>query len=171
MALNKPAYVLSKKYTDESIIGFGVQKGANCKIKSIVKKDGQNIVTFEWKNDDGETREQKMYVEDGTPIYVWESGNTYHYGDLVIYSSCFYRCIVENSDIEFDDTKWNEINSADSQFDIVQNSSLLPSRFTPADRRLYFSIEDGYFWLWNGYEWKAQEVPSIENEYIDSLFV
>ena len=152
------AYALSKKYTDETAIEFGGLKGAPCTIKSITKQDGRSTVVFEWKNSQGETRESTMYVDDGTPIYVWESGNTYHYGDLVIYESAFYRCITENSDVEFDDRKWNEIGSPDGNYDIVQNSSLLPPRFTSADRKMYFSIEDGFFWLWNGTEWEPQEV-------------
>lgn len=151
------SYVLSKKYTDETAIQFGGLKGAACTIKSIVHQNGQNIVTFEWKNNAGDTRESQMIVNDGTPIYVWESGNHYEYGDLVIYESCFYRCITPNDDVEFDDTKWNEIGSPDGNYDIVQNSSLLPPIFTSADRKMYYSIEDENFWLWNGIEWAEQK--------------
>lgn len=151
------SYVLSKKYTDETAIQFGGLKGAACTIKSIVHQNGRNIVTFEWKNDAGDTRESQMIVNDGTPIYVWESGNHYEYGDLAIYESCFYRCITPNDDVVFDDTKWNEIGSPDGNYDIVQNSSLLPAIFTAADRKIYYSIEDEDFWLWNGLEWIRQK--------------
>lgn len=147
---------LSKKYTEETVIGLGALKGANCTVKSVEKKDGQNIVTFEWTGTDGTKKETKMYVEDGTPIYVWEAGNTYHYGDLVIYSSAFYRCITENSDTVFDDTKWNEIGSPDGSYDIVETKALLPARFTAADRKMYYCIADMCFYLWNGTEWKPQ---------------
>lgn len=164
------AYVLSKKYTDETADQFGGLKGAPCTIKSVKHQNGRNIVTFEWKNDSGATRESEMIVYDGTPIYVWESGNTYHYGDLAIYESCFYRCIVENSDVLFDDTKWNEIGSPDGNFDIVQNSSLLPPVFTAADRKMYFSIEDNFFWLWNGEKWTDCQPATIPLKDIDALF-
>ena len=156
MSFSPVTYAVSKHYTDETAIQFGGLKGASCKIKSIIKKDGQNIITFEWKNDEGEIRESTIYVEDGTPIYNWTSGDTYKYGDLVIYTSCFYRCIYPNSDIVFDDTKWNEIGNPDGNYDIVQSSSLLPPRFTAADRKLYYSIEDQLFYLWNGTEWIRQ---------------
>ena len=156
MNINMPAYVLSKNYTEETAQEFGAVKGASCQIKSIVKRDGQNIVTFEWINTQGETRQSTMYVDDGTPIYIWKSGNTYKYGDLVIYESAFYRCIIENSDVIFDDTKWNEIGSPDGNYDIVQNSSYLPARFTAADRKMYYSIEEELFWLWNGVGWVRQ---------------
>ena len=164
MGLDKKAYVLSKRYTDETAIQFGGLKGANAKIKSIVHENGQNIVTFEWKNDDGEIRESLMYVEDGTPIYTYTPGDTYHYGDLVIYQSAFYRCTVEEYVAEpiIDDTKFNEIGSPDGNYDIVQNSSLLPVRFTAADRKMYYAIEEGTFFLLNGERWVKQFIVDDE---------
>lgn len=165
------AYILAKAYTNETASQFGGLKGAPCTIKSVKKQNGQNIVTFEWKNDAGDTRESQMIVNDGTPIYVWESGNHYEYGDLAIYESCFYRCITPNDDVEFDDTKWNEIGSPDGNYDIVQNSSLLPAIFTAADRKMYFSIEDNYFWLWNGTKWVDCQPDTIPLNEIDNLFI
>ena len=154
MALTaKKAYAASTSYTNEALVGVGALKGAPCTIKSVVKKDGQNIITLGWTGTDGTQQETKVYVDDGTPIYVWESGNTYKYGDLVIYESSFYRCIFENSDLVFDDTKYNEIGSPDGNYDIVEKSTLLPVRFTSADRKMYFSIQDNHFWLWNGTKW------------------
>ena len=169
--LNVPAYVLSKKYTDNTVIGMGALKGAPCKIKSIVKKDGQNIITFEWKDDNGDTHESTLAVDDGTPIYTWTSGTTYHYGDLVIYASCFYRCIVENSDVIFDDTHWNEIGSPDGNYDIVQTVEELPVRFTPADRKMYYVVEECIFYYWNGTAWIPQNPPTISDSEIDALFI
>lgn len=167
MALSIETYALSRKYTNETAAQFGGLKGASCKVKSIEKQNGQNIVTFEWKNEEGETRESVMYVDDGTPIYVWESGHRYIFGDLVIYSSCFYRCIQENSDIIFDDKKWNEIGNPDGQYDIVQNSSMLPPRFTPADRKMYYCIDEELFYLWDGHQWNRQD-KLIQFEYMPS---
>ena len=170
MGLSAVTYVLSKKYTDETAQQFGGLKGAPCKIKSIVKQDGQNIITFQWTNDEGDTRESKLYVEDGTPIYEWTSGNSYKYGDLVIYTSCFYRCITPNADITFDDTKWNEIGSPDGNYDIVASASLLPVRFTPADRKMYYVMEENIFYLWDGTTWVPQEPATIPFDDIDALF-
>ena len=158
------AWAKSKRYTDESILGIsGVLAGKNCTIESSTKEDGLTA-------DDGTERRTQIEVEDGTPIYLWESGNRYEYGDLAIYESCFYRCITANSDVVFDDTKWNEIGSPDGNFDIVANKDLLPTRYTAADRKMYYSIADGYFWLWNGADWVVQPPKSITIAQIDALF-
>ena len=151
------AYILSKKYTNETAAQFGALKGASCKIKSVEKVNDQNIITFEWENNEGTVHTTTMTVNDGTPIYVWESGNTYGYGDLVIYASAFYRCIAENNDISFDDKKWNEIGSADGNYDIIESVNYLPPRFTAADRKLYYVINEWCFYLWNGEKWIKQQ--------------
>ena len=164
------SYALSRKYTDDTVIGLGALKGAPCTIESVVHQDGINTVTFKWTGTDGTVKTTEMIVNDGTPIYVWESGNHYNYGDLVIYASAFYRCIYENSDVEFDSSHWNEIGSPDGNYDIVETSAELPARFTFADRKMYYSIADGYFWLWNGTRWVDQQPATISNEEIDALF-
>lgn len=170
MGLSAVTYAVSKKYTDETAIQFGGLKGAPCKVKSVKKENGQNIVTLEWKNDDGDTRESKVYINDGTPIYTWEPSYPYQYGDLVIYESCFYRCITPNSDSVFDETKWNGIGSPDGNYDIVNTVSELPVRFTSADRKMYWCIDEHIFYLWDGTEWVAQNPNTIELEEIDALF-
>lgn len=151
------AYVLSRSYTNKTVIGLGALKGSPCRIKETEHKDGRTKIVFEWIGTDNVTKQETtIYINDGTPIYVWEGGNTYKYGDLVIYESAFYRCIVENSDTTFDDKKYNEIGSPDGNYDIVQNKTLLPVRFTSADRKMYYSIEEQIFYLWNGTQWQPQ---------------
>ena len=158
--MDKKSYILARTYTDETAAQFGGLKGASCQIKSIVHENGQNIVTFLWVNDSGETRESQMAVEDGTPVYIYAPGTLYHYNDLVIYANMWYRCVVEHvAGATLDPTKFAEIGQADSQFDIVESAADLPPRFTPADRRLYYSIADQEFWLWDGYQWTLQATP------------
>lgn len=65
MGLSTVTYALCKKYTDETAIQFGGLKGAPCTIASIEKEDGRNIITFQWKNDEGQIRTSQMIVEDG----------------------------------------------------------------------------------------------------------
>lgn len=150
------SYILSRAYVKKTVIGLGYLKGSPCTVESVVKQDGQNIVTLKWTGTDGTIQRTNVIIDDGTPIYVWVSGNHYKYGDLVIYESKFYRCIQENSDVMFDETKWNGIGSPDGNYDIVQRKALLPARFTPADRKMYYAIEEECFFLWNGTDWIAQ---------------
>ena len=149
---------------------MGAIKGAPCKIKKIEKIDGQNIVTFLQTDNDGIDHESELRVDDGTPIYIQISGNHYKYGDLVIYESSFYRCIQNNSDRKFDNTKQNEIGSPDGNYDIVQNASALPPRFTAADRKMYYSIEDCAFQLWDGSKWviQTQGTEKLIDDYVDA---
>ena len=163
------SYALSRKFTKDTVIGLGALKGANCTIKSIVHQDGVNVVTFEWTATDGTTRTSEMTVLDGTPIYTWTSGENYNVGDIVIYNSAFYICTVANSDAIFNPSKWSGIGTADSSFGIVDDNTLLPSGLGSTDRKLYFSIDDGFFWLWDGTAW-TEQVSSISNEEIDALF-
>lgn len=166
----KQAYILAKKYTDDTAVQFGGLKGAPAKILSVVKKDGQNIITFGWDNDLGEHQETKIYVDDGTPIYTWEPDTFYDYGALVIYESSFYRCIYENSDHTFNPLHWDAINSTDGSYGLVETHSELPERFSHADRKMYYVIDEQIFYLWDGYEWTPQN-PAITNDEIDNLFI
>lgn len=157
MGMDKKILAVAKQYTDESIEGItGTLAGKNCIIESCTKANGRTTVIFKWTADNGDVKRTTMIVQDGTPIYEWTSGDHYEYGDLCIYASCFYRCITPNDDIIFDATKWNEIGSPDGNYDIVQNGELLPTIFTAADRKMYYSIEDGLFYLWNGLQWVLQ---------------
>lgn len=163
------SYILSKSYTDKTVIGLGAIKGANCTIQNVVHENGKTIITFQWTANDDTTQTTEIEVLDGTPIYTWTSGKSYNVGDIIIYNSAFYVCTVSNSDEVFNPSKWNPIGSADSNFGIIDDSTLLPSGLSSTERKLYFSIDDGYFWLWNGINWVAQ-LLSISNEEINSLF-
>ena len=61
----KKAYALSKKYTDETVIGGGAIKGKNCTIESIEPISGGQRVTFKWTLDDGTEQTTTMDVMDG----------------------------------------------------------------------------------------------------------
>lgn len=54
-----------KTYIAKTLVGMGALKGANCRIKSIVKADNLNTVTFIWTDTDGTSKESTMLVYDG----------------------------------------------------------------------------------------------------------
>ena len=59
------AYVLSKKYTKQSLDGVGALKGAPCTIKSTTETDEGTIVVFEWTDNNGITQETTILVKNG----------------------------------------------------------------------------------------------------------
>jgi len=156
------SYLLSRKFTKDSIIGLGAVKGAPCTIKSTEHRDGVTYVTFEWTTEDGSTKRQAtINIIDGASVRVWESGTHYKFGDIVLYESAFYKCTSANSDAEFDENNWEDVASFSGDYGVVDRSNLLPE-FTANDRKVYYSIEDKTFYLWNGERWVAQ-IVGIDN--------
>lgn len=155
MSLSAVTYVLAKKYTDETAIQFGGLKGAPCKVKSVQKSNGQSIITLEWKNDEGETQESHVYVDDG--VTIWVSGRSYAVGDITIYNETLYLCKTANEDAVFNPEKWTSISgsSAESDYYIIDLKSALPKSLSVTDRKIYFCLEDGNFYLWNGIKWEV----------------
>lgn len=55
----------AKTYTDESLLGGGALKGANCTIKTIEAVPEGNKVTFEWTLTDGSKKTDFIIIKDG----------------------------------------------------------------------------------------------------------
>ena len=165
------AFAAANTYTEETVIGLGALKGAPCTIKETEHKDGQTKIVFEWTATDETKRDTTIYVSDGTPIYIYTAGNTYHYNDLAIYAGMLYRCTHEHvAPAELVQSYWDAIGSQDGNYSIVDTITDLPNRFTAADRKMYYVISAGVYYLWNGVEWKPQEPKSITTAEIDALF-
>ena len=70
------AYVLSKKYVEDTSISLGAVKGAPCTIKSITEVDGGQKVTFEWTGTSGTKQTSEMTVKNGVSITgISDKGN------------------------------------------------------------------------------------------------
>lgn len=59
------ALASANTYTEETVIGGGAIKGANCKVQSISSITGGHRVTFKWTLDDGTEQTGYMDVMDG----------------------------------------------------------------------------------------------------------
>ena len=59
------AYVLSKKYTKQSLDGVGALKGAPCTIKSTTATDEEIIVVFGWTDNNGISQETTILIKNG----------------------------------------------------------------------------------------------------------
>lgn len=68
MALSTTTYALSKKYTDKTVEGLGVIKGADCRIESITPTGNGNIVVFSWTGTSGTKETASLNIENGTSI-------------------------------------------------------------------------------------------------------
>lgn len=67
-------YALSKKYTDETVVGGGAIKGKNATIDSITAITGGHRVTFKWTLDDGTVKTETMDVMDGEKGATGDTG-------------------------------------------------------------------------------------------------
>lgn len=69
-------YILSRQYTDETVIGGGAVKGKNCTIETITHNDKEEVVTFKWILDDGTVQRQTMTVKNGITPEITVKENT-----------------------------------------------------------------------------------------------
>lgn len=68
------SYILSKKYTDNTVDGLGGIKGAPCTVKSVVDIDGGKRITLEWESNSGVKQTQSFDImdgEDGANVVEW----------------------------------------------------------------------------------------------------
>lgn len=59
------SYLLSKKYTNDSLDGVGALKGAPCRISKIEPVEGGNKITFAWTSNSGVASTSTLIVKDG----------------------------------------------------------------------------------------------------------
>ena len=59
------AYILSKKYTKDTVIGMGAIKGAPCEVQSVNKVGKTTTVTLKWEDTTGTSHTQSFDIEDG----------------------------------------------------------------------------------------------------------
>lgn len=87
------AYILGKKYVEESFVGGGAVKGKNCTIQSIEDIDATtHKVIFRWILDDGTVKDNFMTVKDGITPTIEVKENT----------DKKYILHIKIGDIEFD---------------------------------------------------------------------
>ena len=67
---------LAKGYTNKTVVGMGIQKGANATISNTEEVEGGNNITFEWTGSDGSKEDTTIFVKDGiSPTIVENEGN------------------------------------------------------------------------------------------------
>lgn len=144
--LDKKAYVLARKYTDESIEGTaGVLAGKNCIIQSVEEIEGGQRVTFAWVRDDGTSRTTSIDIMDGLSGEGVPAGGTI--GQLLVkrsgddfdfewqdpdagtgtkdYERLFNHPVINGveivGDITFSDLGWENATDEEFQQEILDN--------------------------------------------------
>lgn len=130
------AYVLSKKYTKQSLDGVGALKGAPCTIKSTTETDEGTIVVFGWTDNNGITQETTILVKngkdgkDGNGIAKIEKINTVGLIDTYRITfddgSTFDYKVTNGSSSTGGASTWSEVNdkpfeTIGSDFTVVNN--------------------------------------------------
>ena len=70
------AWILSKKYTKDSVEGAGAVKGKNCTIDSVVDITGGKRTIFKWWLDNGTAQTTNLDVMNGAKGDKGETGAT-----------------------------------------------------------------------------------------------
>ena len=59
------AYLLSKKFTKDTVVGMGAIKGAACQVQSVNKVGKITTITLKWEDNVGTSHTQSFDIEDG----------------------------------------------------------------------------------------------------------
>ena len=59
------AYLLSKKFTKDTVVGMGAIKGAACQVQSVNKVGKTTTITLKWEDNAGTSHTQSFDIEDG----------------------------------------------------------------------------------------------------------
>ena len=62
------AYILSKKFTKDTVIGMGAIKGAACQVQSINKVGKTTTITLKWEDNLGGVHTQSFDIKDGVDV-------------------------------------------------------------------------------------------------------
>ena len=69
MALSgEQALAVAKKYVNDTCVGLGAVKGANCTVYEIKEDVNATVVTFKWTGTNGAQQTSKITVKDGLSI-------------------------------------------------------------------------------------------------------
>lgn len=71
-------YALSKKYTEDTVIGLGALKGSPCVVKKVEELDEGVTITLGWTALDGQERETSFTVANGVGVESIEINSESH---------------------------------------------------------------------------------------------
>ena len=120
------AYVLARKFVENTAIGLGAVRGKNCTISSIVEEDDKSILTFKWTGDDGTVQSSIMTVKNGisiTDVSIDETTNilTCTFSDGTTQEAGKVNVTTTANKIEYTTTKDASITNVKGALDKAMN--------------------------------------------------
>ena len=128
------SFILSKRYTDETVVGGGAIKGKNCYVDSVTDIEGGQRVTFRWELEDGTVKYTTMDVMNGTNTQSTSmpKASSDYTGQVLQYvgstseqfvQGYFYICI-EDATVNPHTYSWENILVQDKGADSIQVDKL-----------------------------------------------
>lgn len=131
------AYVLSRKFVENTAIGLGAVRGKNCTISSIVEEDNKSVVTFRWTGDDGTVQNSVMNVKNGisiTDVSIDETTNvlTCTFSDGTTQEAGKVNVTTTANKIEYVTTKDSSVDNVKEALDKLFAKGLVDYEYTTA---------------------------------------
>ena len=131
------AYVLARKFVENTAIGLGAVRGKNCNISSIVEEDDKSILTFRWTSDDGTVQSSTMTVKNGvsiTDVSIDETTNilTCTFSDGTTQEAGKVNVTTTANKIEYTTTKDSSVDNVKEALDKLFAKGLVDYEYTTA---------------------------------------
>ena len=131
------AYVLARKFVENTAIGLGAVRGKNCNISSIVEEDDKSILTFKWTGDDGTVQSSTMTVKNGvsiTDVSIDETTNilTCTFSDGTTQEAGKVNVTTTANKIEYTTTKDSSVDNVKEALDKLFAKGLVDYEYTTA---------------------------------------
>ena len=131
------AYVLARKFVENTAIGLGAVRGKNCNISSIVEEDDKSILTFRWTGDDGTIQSSTMTVKNGvsiTDVSIDETTNilTCTFSDGTTQEAGKVNVTTTANKIEYTTTKDSSVDNVKKALDKLFAKGLVDYEYTTA---------------------------------------
>lgn len=131
------AYVLARKFVENTAIGLGAVRGKNCNISSIVEEDDKSILTFKWTGDDGTIQSSTMTVKNGisiTDVSIDETTNilTCTFSDGTTQEAGKVNVTTTANKIEYTTTKDSSVDNVKEALDKLFAKGLVDYEYTTA---------------------------------------
>ena len=132
------SWILSRKYTDNSILGIsGVLAGKNATIESSTKTDGTTTLVFKWTADNGTVRRTNVLVDDGVSVESVSIGTGNHllltFSDGTVHDAGKLPIADNASEVSYTNAKKPSVTNVKQGLDSAFNQNAQDISYTNTD--------------------------------------